>query len=90
MRIHSGYLLRELGDDHLVIGMETGVSCRAKRVVKLNESAAFLWRSVAGKDFDAADLAVLLQEEYGLDSTTAAADAGSIAKAWMQSGLVDA
>ena len=88
MRIHDGYYLRELGDDHLVIG--AGASSGSRRVVRLNESAAFLWRSVVGREFSVAGLAALLQQEYGLDAEAAAGDAASIAAAWQKAGLVDA
>ncbi|MBR3292133.1 MAG: PqqD family peptide modification chaperone [Bacteroidales bacterium] len=90
MRICSDYRLRELGDDHLVIGESADGRRDARRVVRLNESAAFLWRSVAGKDFDADTLSWLLQKEYGVDSLAADADAASILAAWMKAGLVEA
>ena len=88
MRILSDYHLRELDDDHLVIGKSTDGRKNFRHVVRLNASAAFLWRSVAGKDFDASTLARLLQEKYGLDAETAAADAASILSAWEKAGLV--
>jgi hypothetical protein len=90
MRICSEYRLRELGDDHLVIGESADGRRNARRVVRLNESAAFLWRSVAGKDFNADTLSWLLQREYSLDPQTAAADAASILAAWEKAGLVEA
>jgi len=90
MRIHDGFHLRELGDDHLVIGPGEGCACGHRRVVRLNESAAFLWRSVAGRDFSVADLSALLQQEYGIDEAQARSDAESIASAWEKAGIVTA
>jgi hypothetical protein len=90
MRICPDYRLRELGDDHLVIGESADGRRNARRVVRLNESAAFLWRSVAGREFDADTLSQLLQDEYALDAMTAAADAASILSAWENAGLVEA
>ena len=90
MRISPDYRLRELGDDHLVIGESTDGRRNARRVVRLNESAAFLWRSVAGREFDADTLSLLLRDEYALDAMTAAADAASILSAWENAGLVEA
>lgn len=89
MRIRPGYRLRELGDDHLIIGESTDGRKNARRVVRLNESAAFLWRSVAGRTFDAGTLAQLLQNRYGLDAGTASADAASILSAWEEAGLAE-
>jgi len=90
MRIHPGYHLRELGDDHLVIGKDAAAKQNERRVVRLNTSAAFLWRAVEGKEFDVPMLARQLQEEYGLDAARAAADAAAIVSAWTDAGLVDA
>lgn len=88
MHICEGYHLRELGDDHLVIGPGSAPGGGSRRVVRLNESAAFLWRSVAVRDFTLADLADLLRREYGVDETAALSDAKSIANAWEKAGLV--
>lgn len=90
MRIHPGYHLRELGDDHLVIGKDAVAKKNERRVVRLNASAAFLWRAVEDKEFDAATLSALLQEEYGLEAARAAADASAIVDVWVKAGLVDA
>ena len=59
-----------------------------RRMIRLNSSAAFLWRSVAGKAFTEADLAALLQAEYDVDAETASADAHNVALEWQGAGLV--
>jgi hypothetical protein len=86
MHTHPDYILREAGPDHLLMGAPDARGKR--RIVRLNESAAFLWRSVAGKTFDAAALAALLQAEYGLDPAVAEADAQGIIRSWLQEKLV--
>ena len=86
MHTIPGYILRESGPDHLVMGNPDAEGWQ--RIIRLNESAAFLWRSVAGKSFDVAALASLLQTEYGVDAATARADAGDIARAWLRAGIV--
>ena len=89
MHICPGFSLRELGDDHLVIGEGSDRNIHARRVVRLNGSAAFLWRSVEGKDFGVGDLALLLREEYGIDTATSLSDAAAILDAWEKAGLVE-
>ena len=88
MHIRPDYHLRELDDDHLVIGNSADGRKNVRHVVRLNASAAFLWRSVEGKEFDAGMLAQLLKMRYGLDDGTASADAASILSAWEKAGLV--
>lgn len=88
MHILEGYILREVGNDHMVVGPDANGGDGLRRIVRINESAAFLWRSVAGRDFEVATLAELLEQEYGLEKTVARTDAEHIATAWMHAGIV--
>ena len=55
----------------------------------LNNSAAFLWKQVEGKEFDDTTLADLLVEEYGIDRELAEKDSKAIAAQWLDAGLVE-
>ena len=57
-------------------------------MISLNESAAYLWKSVDGKDFNAEDLADLLVERYEIDRETALRDSKAIAAKWLEAGIV--
>lgn len=59
------------------------------KVINMNESAAFLWQGVVGKDFDVQTLADLLCEEYEVSRDTAVADVEALLKEWMEAGLVE-
>lgn len=85
MHLNGKYNLRELGDDLVLIGEAAGAD---RHLVRINESAAFLWRSASGKEFSTEDLASLLQGEYGIEASAALSDAASIVAAWKSSGLV--
>ena len=58
------------------------------KVISLNESAAWLWREVEGKEFTPATLAALLMEQYDVDEAVALADATAIANQWIGVGIV--
>ena len=88
MHIQEGFILREVGDDHMVVGPDAAGRDGLRRIVRINDSAAFLWRSVAGRDFEVATLAALLEQEYGIDKSVARTDAEHIATAWLRSGIV--
>lgn len=59
------------------------------KIISLNESAAYLWEAVQGKEFTPETLADLLMQEYEVDKETALADATEMAKAWMEAGICE-
>jgi hypothetical protein len=58
-------------------------------MISLNSTAAYLWRSVEGREFSADDLTALLLEEYDVDEATASKDALAIVNKWIEIGLVE-
>jgi len=59
------------------------------KVISLNESAAYLWEKVKGREFDADELARLLTEEYEVDLDTARRDAEKMMADWLDAGLAE-
>ena len=73
--------------EHIIIG--TGVeNIDFSKVISLNESAAWLWREVEGKEFTPQTLAELLIQQYEVDEATALADARALASRWVSVGIV--
>jgi hypothetical protein len=87
MRIVDGFRLRDVMGQATVIGEGVG-QVNFNKLITLNESAAYLWKSVEGKDFETADLSALLVEEYEIDSELADKDAQAIVSKWIEIGLV--
>lgn len=87
MKINQGFELREMCGEHIVIG--TGVeNIDFSKVISLNESAAWLWKEVEGKDFTPETLATLLVEQYEVDADVALADAKALTNQWVSVGIV--
>lgn len=59
------------------------------KVVSFNETAAYLWESLEGKEFTAETMASLLLERYDVDGQRAADDAAALLKTWIEVGLVE-
>ena len=74
MRLKENYTLRQLGDEYIITPKQVG-HVDFNRLMMLNESGAYLWREVEGRDFDTNDLARLLTEAYNIDEKTACTDA---------------
>ena len=87
MKIKKGFELRVICGEAIVVahGKE---NIDFSKIISLNESAAYLWRQVEGKDFDAALLAQLLTEEYEVDEATALRDAEKTMTDWQEAGLI--
>ena len=88
MKIKKGFELREVCGEHIIVayGKE---NIDFNKVISLNESATFLWKSIVDRDFDASTLASLLQEEYEVDAETARRDASALLDEWIKVGLVE-
>ena len=80
--------MRQLCREHIVVA--EGVELvNFNKMVVLNDSAAYLWESVADRSFSVEDLKDLLLERYEVDEETAAADAAKLASSWKDAGLIE-
>ena len=88
MKIKKGFELREVCGENIIVayGKE---NIDFNKVISLNESATFLWRAIADKEFTAETLTSLLCEEYEVDLETAKKDAQSLLDEWTKVGLVE-
>ena len=88
MHIKPGFMLRSMGEDHIVIG-EGLAQVNFNSILSLNESAAFLWENLEGKEFTVEDMVHLLMEEYDVGEELATRDALSLADTWKAQGVVE-
>ena len=73
MRIKEGFVLRQLKDQHVVVG-EGLAQVDFNHIITLNNSAAYLWQAVNGRDFSVQELADLLVGRYKISPETALQD----------------
>lgn len=88
MRIKPGFILRTMGEDHIVIG-EGLAQVNFNSILSLNESAAFLWEKLVGKEFTVEEMVELLREEYDVTEELARKDATDLAATWKEQGVVE-
>lgn len=79
MRIKSGYKVREVAGENIIVNQGASETDLTK-IISLNASARLLWDRVIGVDFTVEQVASILVDEYGIDIATATTDA----KAWIQ------
>lgn len=88
MKTKKGFNLRQVCGEQIIVA-EGKENIDFSKIISMNESSAYLWNAVAGKDFTAEDLTRLLTEEYEVDETTARKDAGAVVRQWIEAGIVE-
>ncbi len=86
MKTVEGFTLRSLAKEYIITAEDVR-NINFNKLISLNESAAYLWESVNGKEFDANTLADLLVERYEVDRETALRDSEAIIEKWKEAGI---
>lgn len=89
MKIKDGFILRTICGEHIVVG-EGLAQVNFNKMLSLNESAAYLWQAVTGKEFTKEDLVQLLLDQYEVTADRAAQDVDKLTETWIQEGVVEA
>ena len=87
MKIKEGFILRKICGEYVVVG-EGLAQVNFNKMLSLNESAAYLWKQFAGKDFTVQDLTDVLLERYDVDQERAYQDAAALVEKWIEEGVV--
>ena len=88
MKIKNGFTLHQIGDEHIIMHNGTG-NVDFSNIISMNESSAYLWNSIQGKDFEVKDLVDLLIEMYEVDEETATRDARLLVDQWKQAEIIE-
>ncbi len=89
MKIKEGFILRSICGEYIVVG-EGLAQVNFNKMLSLNESAAYLWKAVEGKDFTQEDLVNLLLDKYEVSQEQAAADVEKLTATWLNEGVLEA
>lgn len=88
MKIKEGFVLREMCGENIVAaeGLE---NINFNKLISLNESAAYLWKELSGKEFTIEEMAELLIARYGIDKELATKDSVHLCEAWINAGIAE-
>ena len=87
MKIKSEYKVRSMAGENVVI-MQGSTGCDMTRIISLNESSLLLWNSLQGKEFEVADVANILVENYEIEAEVAERDAAAWVEKLAECGLI--
>jgi hypothetical protein len=88
MKTKKGFRLRNICGEN-IIAAEGIENIDFSRIISMNESSAFLWKKVEGKEFTEDELVGFLTEEYEVDEETARNDVKQLVAKWQKAGIVE-
>lgn len=89
MRTKKGFVLHNVCGENVVIA-EGKENIDFNNIISMNETAAYIWENLTGKDFTEEDMAEVLLKVYDVDKATALADCKSLAERWIEAGICEA
>lgn len=87
MKLRTDLQLRKLGNDYIIIDPGQEMIDMSK-VFTLNETAAFLWEELQGKEFTEETVSDILLENYEVNVDVAVKDAKKLIQTFIKGGLI--
>lgn len=87
MRLNPNLVLRQVGDEYMIVNPFSD-TIDMTQIHTLNETAAWIWKKMEGKEFTIEDIKISICEEYEIDEETAIADATELCELWKKNGLL--
>lgn len=87
MKIKEGFKLRTICGQNVISG-EGSANVNYSSLISLNDTAAYLFKNLEGKDFTEETAVDLLLQEYEVDAETAAKDVKALIAKWLEIGLI--
>ncbi|UIR55996.1 PqqD family protein [Sphingobacterium sp. SRCM116780] len=88
MKLRNDLTLRQLGDEYIIVDPSQDMIDMSK-VFTLNQSAAFLWEELQGKDFFLGDVVALILDNYEVSQEIAEHDAKQLITSFQEQGLLN-
>ena len=89
MKAKPGFNLRVVCGENIIVA-EGEENIDFSNIISMNESSAYLWKNIQGKEFTHEDLVGLLTQEYEVDEATAMKDVKALTELWLQAGIIEA
>lgn len=88
MKTRKGFVLRDVCGENIIVaeGME---NIDFNSIISLNETAAYIWKNMDGKEFTIDDMVEILMQEYDVDKETAHNDCVALAGKWQEAGIIE-
>ncbi len=88
MKTKKGFRLRNVCGENVLVS-EGVENIDFSKIISMNESSAFLWKKIEGKDFSEAELTDYLTDEYEVSRATAQKDISLLVSKWKEAGIIE-
>lgn len=88
MKKKKGLVLRRLGKESMIVAESLDL-IDFDRLVSLNESAEYVWKSLPQTDFDATTVVKLLTDRYDVEEYIACKDAQDLLNLWKEAEIIE-
>ncbi len=88
MRTKTGFRLRQIGDDYILMPEGTE-QINFNKMITFNATAAYIWEETKDKDFDKTTIKKLLTDKYEISDEQAEIDAVKTIEDWTKAGLIE-
>ncbi len=88
MKTKKGFRLRNVCGENVLVA-EGVENIDFSRIISMNESSAFLWKKIEGKDFSEEDLTDYLTDEYEVTKEMASEDVTTLVAKWKEAGIIE-
>ena len=88
MKAKQGFKLRNICGEYIIVA-EGESNIDFSNIIIMNETSAYPWENIQGKEFTCDDLVKLLTEEYEVDENTARKDVDVLVGTWKDAGIID-
>lgn len=88
MKKKSGFVLRQVCGENIIVA-EGKENIDFSSIIAMNESSAYLWEKIGEDSFTPESMVTMLTEEYDIDNATALEDATTLARQWMEAGIIE-
>ena len=88
MKKKVGFKLRSICGEQVIVA-EGKENIDFSKIISMNETSAYLWEAVEGKEFTADTLAKLLTEQYDVQYSVAFNDCLELIVKWEEAGIIE-
>lgn len=88
MKAKEGFNLRTICGEQIIVA-EGKENIDFSSIISMNETSAYLWEAIKGKEFTQEDLVKLLLEQYEVEMDIASKDVEILIKQWKDAAIID-